>query len=127
MEPRVVLTSLPILLHTNKDRIPITETSNMIYHFKCCCESSYVGQTSRRLGERIKEHVPKCVVDYLESNLDDYTKTQKLRNAASRSAIAEHLLNNKSCGAAYSMSSFTVLRKCRTKMELRAGLRSAGV
>ena len=68
----------------------------------------------------MKEHVPKCVLDHLwNTPNEDYTVSQKLRNAANKSSIAEHLLKNVSCDAAYNKSNFSILRKCRTKMELQ--------
>ena len=56
----------PIVLHTTttipqkspKDPLPKIAKSNAIYHFKCGCGSSYIGKTSRRLGDRMKEHIP---------------------------------------------------------------------
>ena len=36
-----------------KDVLPATMKSNVIYHFTCDCESTYVGRTSQQLGERI--------------------------------------------------------------------------
>ena len=33
----------------------------VVYKFECYSDNSYIGQTSRHLKTRIKEHVPKCV------------------------------------------------------------------
>ena len=45
-------------------RIPTPSQSNLIYLFECRhCKSRYVGKTSQRFGERIKQHVPKHLVD----------------------------------------------------------------
>ena len=47
-----------------KDRLPTPSISNVIYLFECRqCESQYVGKTSQRLGDRIKQHVPRHLVD----------------------------------------------------------------
>ena len=35
--------------------------SNVIYQFSCHCDSRYVGRTSQRLQDRIKQHVPKSI------------------------------------------------------------------
>ena len=122
IEPRVIFESKPILSHVHKDRIPITNTSMVIYHYKCCCDNNYIGQTRRRLGERITEHIPRCVLEHYEETPNvDYTKSKKLRNAARKSSIAEHLLTNKSCGVRVTdrESHFSILKKCNTLFELR--------
>ena len=78
-----------------------------------------MGQTSRRLEERIKEHVPRSVrVHYAESPNEDYKQSGTLVRAAKRSSIAEHLLQNKACGEAYEDSWFRVLRRCRNRFHL---------
>ena len=41
-----------------KDPLPKIAKSNVIYHFKCGCGSSYIGKTTRRFGDRMKEHIP---------------------------------------------------------------------
>ena len=47
-----------------KDRLPTPSISNVIYLFECRqCESQYVGKTSQRLGDRVKQHVPRHLVD----------------------------------------------------------------
>ena len=66
-----------------------------------------MGRTTRRLGDRIKEHVPKCVLNHCTNNSnDEYMVSDKLRRAAKRSAIAEHLLQNKNCGIGFTDSNF---------------------
>jgi len=54
--------SIPNTLHNfikrGKDRINTTSQSNCVYKIKCHnCENSYVGQTKRQLGTRLKEHM----------------------------------------------------------------------
>lgn len=42
-----------------KDPVPLFADSNIIYGFDCICGSKYVGRTTRHLGKRIDEHIPK--------------------------------------------------------------------
>ena len=42
-----------------KDVLPTTLKSSVIYKYSCHCDSRYVGRTSQRLQDRIKQHVPK--------------------------------------------------------------------
>ena len=60
-----------------KDTLPRLTTSYCVYSFECSCGASYIGRTTRRLSERIREHQP----DRLPKGLD---KT-------SASAIGLHL------------------------------------
>ena len=42
-----------------KDKISIDQKKDLVYHWECKadgCNSSYIGETSRALGERVKEH-----------------------------------------------------------------------
>ena len=40
-----------------KDKLELLEQNGLVYKNKCKdCEASYVGQTKRQLGTRIKEH-----------------------------------------------------------------------
>ena len=122
VEPRVIFTSKSILSPAQKDSIPLIKSSMVVYHFECCCGNNYIGQTCRRLNDRIKEHVPRCVLQHYKNTPDnDYTKSTTLMNAARRSSIAEHLLMNKSCGVELADQdlNFTILRKCSSQFELR--------
>ena len=47
-----------MLMHP-KDKISIDQKKDIVYHWECQadgCKSAYVGETSRALGERVKEH-----------------------------------------------------------------------
>ena len=68
------------LLQTNlKDRIPVLDSSMIIYSFVCQCSANYVGRTTRRLSERIREHKP------------NLTKIGLAKHVTS--AIAAHLID----------------------------------
>ena len=120
VKPRIIFTSRPMLSHVCKDRIPIKDTSLVVYQFKCCCGSSYVGHTVRRLGTRMKEHIPACVVKHYKSEiLPDYMENKTLLNAAKGSAVAEHLLKNPKCGSAIAQCDFSILHKCSSIFRLK--------
>ena len=45
------------IIKTGKDRLQPMEVSNVVYKISCKeCNATYVGQTKRQLGTRIKEH-----------------------------------------------------------------------
>ena len=55
---RLVFTSKRMLPEAHKDVLPVIQKSFVIYEYKCHCDSPYVGRTSQRLRDRIKQHVP---------------------------------------------------------------------
>ena len=84
-----------------KDRLPMNVCSNVIYRFQCKtgdeCTSSYIGSTTRRIGERICEHMG---VSFLTGN--------KLSDP--RSSIFNHCLKT---GHRITEDSFEILGGCR--------------
>ena len=51
--------TLKSLLMHPKDKVPTSQKKDIVYHWECqadSCSSSYIGETSRSLGERVKEH-----------------------------------------------------------------------
>jgi len=61
LEPHVVFTTRQLLPATKKDVLPSHHHNNVTYQFVCDCDSRYVGRTSQRLEERIKQHIPKSI------------------------------------------------------------------
>ena len=89
-------------LHPNiKDRCPANHASNVIYRFKCHCESGYVGRTSKRLHQRIREHVPK-----------------NLMTVKSSSSIGQHLQNSPTCYNNYNEERFEIIATARNDYHL---------
>ena len=120
---RVIFMSSPIFTPATKDHIPLLNQSTVIYRFECHCENDYVGKTSRRLVDRIKEHVPACVRSFLAHPHDqNYAVDVPLFNASKKSSIAKHLLDNyATCGSKYSDEQFRILRRCKTDFQLSVG------
>ena len=57
----LVFTSKRMLPVARKDVLLTTQKSFVIYEYKCHCDSRYVGRTSQRLQDRIKQRVPQWV------------------------------------------------------------------
>jgi hypothetical protein len=54
-----LFTNQPLLKSVLKDRLPSSTSSYVLYHYLCSqCSASYIGRTTRRLSNRIKEHCP---------------------------------------------------------------------
>ena len=63
-----------MLTPKNKNQVPIEDNSCVVYTFECCCKNSYIGQASRNLRTIIKEHISKCVENYIKTG-SETTKT----------------------------------------------------
>ena len=81
-----------------KDRVPFNIRSNVIYMYKCDgCTSSYIGSTTRRLGERVCEHMG---ISFLTG----------ARTTNARSSILDH---SRETGHPILKDSFKVVGGCR--------------
>ena len=89
-----------------KDPLPNQDKSCIVYKFNCSCERSYIGQTSRHLKTRKKEHLLAFVLKFIEKQPE--IKTTATKNAAKRSSVAEHLINNRDCARKYDISRFKI-------------------
>ena len=58
VKPRVVYNTGVMLSSAKKDCVPTTQKSCVVYEFSCRCEGQYVGRTTQRLADRIKQHIP---------------------------------------------------------------------
>ena len=79
-ELRIIYETQKMLLPSVKDRTPVQDTSKCIYEFTCICGSKYIGRTERCLSTRIREHLPKWLLNSVD-------KTPK-------SSITKHLLDS---------------------------------
>ena len=59
VKPHVVYNTRVMLPSANKDYVPTTQNGCVVCDFSCRCEARYVGRTTQRLADRMKEHVPK--------------------------------------------------------------------
>ena len=127
VEPRVVYSTNKLLPATNKDVLPALQKTNVIYQFSCHSDSRYVGRTSQRLQDRIKQHVLKSIRSCSSSQKrllpacrcrsTTQTNTQSL---ASDSAIGLHLLQNPTCAQHYDDSRFSILDQGHSPFHLSA-------
>ena len=62
-----------MLMHP-KDKISNDQKKDLVYHWECKadrCNSSYIGETSRALGERVKEH-SKSTTSAIQKHCKDF-------------------------------------------------------
>ena len=95
---RVVFTSKRMLPVARKDVLPTTLKNSVVYEYSCHCDSRYVGRTSQRLQDKIKQHVPK----WLQQQAKRPTRSQpgrscklKRNNPDCDSAVGQHLLDRR--------------------------------
>ena len=89
----------------------------------CHCDSRYVGRTSQRLQQRIKQHVPKTILQkHISQDRSTLARSCKpIRNfktETSFSAIGQHLLQNPTCAHEYNDNKFSILARGRTSFHL---------
>ena len=111
-----------MLSAAKKDVLPANQSSMVIYEYVCHCDSRYVGRTTQRLQERIKQHVPKAIrqkttlTQEQGTHRSQPTRTQPNRKCKAKSktqfepesdsAIGQHLLESNQCAHNYSDSQF---------------------
>ena len=98
-----------------------TRENQSIYSLNSWEKGAYVGRTSQRLQDRIKQHVPK----WLQQQAKRPTRSQpgrscklKRNNPDCDSAIGQHLLDNEQCAANYNDKRFKILAVARNSFHL---------
>ena len=114
---------LPVFVSLSQ-QLPSHHHSYVIYQFLCHCDSRYVGRTSQRLEERIKQHVPRSITNprasanrqSLSRSCENNTRPQQFHE----SAIGQHLLDQAQCALYYSNEKFSILARGRSSFHLSA-------
>ena len=97
--------------------------SNIVYQFLCHCDSQYVGCTFQRLQQRIKQHVPKTILqEHISQDRSTLARSCKPMRSftaeTSFSAIGQHLLENPTCAREYNDNKFSILACGHTSFHL---------
>ena len=106
----VVFTTRYAFSGVAKDVLPMTSQSCLIYQYQCCCEQQYVGKTTQRLIERIKQHVPNKLLT-----------GKDVKEEKNDSGIAKHVKANTDClptTEAQLVNRFCVLAQARNQGHL---------
>ena len=98
IEPRVIFNTQQLLPAIKKDVLPSHYHSNVIYQYVCHCDSRYVGHTSQRLEEQIKQHVLRSIANppasHNRQSLSRSCKANTRPQQFHESAIGQHLLDS---------------------------------
>ena len=106
-----------------KDVLPASLLSNVVYNFLCHCDSRYIGRTSQRLQDKIRQYVPKFIrTGQIPNSRNISTQFSKslIPVMFSQSAIGQHLLDNPICAKNYSDGKFTIFSFGRSSFHLFA-------
>ena len=103
-------------------KTPTTKKSSFVYEFTCKCDSGYVGPTTQRLWDRIKQHVPSNTRNKTALQREQPPQLQGLKNTAktSDSAIGHHLLDNSDCAKFYNDNMFQTIGRAWPSFHLAA-------
>ena len=123
VEPCIVYTTRQLLPVAKKDVLPAFPQSNIVYQFLCHCDSRYVGRTSQRLQQRIKQHAPKTILQkHISQDRSTLARSCKpirsFKTKTSFSAIGQNLLQNRTCTHEYNDNKFSILARDRTFFHL---------
>ena len=110
---RVVFKTRSLNHRLPKDVSPTSELNNIIYYFKCHCDSEYVGRTSQRFHLRRDQHVPNNIRKWMQ-DLDS-----RKPSANYFTAIGDHLLSNEECAKNYRDDMFSILARGRNQFHLK--------
>ena len=123
VEPCIVYTTRLVLPAAQKNALSASHQSKIVYQFLCHCDSRYVGRTSQRLQQRIKQHVPETILQGHTSQdrstlACSYKPIRSFKAETYLSAIGEHLLQNPSCACEYNDGKFSIILRGRTAFYL---------
>ena len=120
VQPRVIFTTRRILPAIHKDVLPASQLSMVVYQYVCRCECRYVGRTSQRLQDRIRQHVPKTIRNKTNQERIQPTRKSKINSFTPNcdSAIGTHLLKHPNCALHYNDNQFSILSKARSEFHL---------
>ena len=120
VKPRAVYNTRVMLPSAKKDSVPTTQKSCVVYEFSCRCEARYVGRTTQRLADRIKQHVPTSIRTKNTTTREQPPRTCKNSNSKmkSDSAIGQHLLTNPECAKTYTDDNFRIIGQARSSFHL---------
>ena len=105
------------------DVLPTSLLSNVVYRFSCHCDIWYVDRTSRRLQNRICQHVPKFIrTGQIPNSHNISSRFRKSSTSVmfSESAIGQYLLDKPMCAKNYSDKKLTILSFGRSSFHLSA-------
>ena len=96
VNPCVVYSTKKALPSIQKECVPATQKSSIVYEFTCQYDSGYVGRTTQRLEDRKKQHVPSNIRNKTHPQREQLPQSckSKITTKTCDSAIGQHLLES---------------------------------
>ena len=90
------------------------------YEFSCRCEARYVGRTTQRLADRIKQHFPASIRKKSYTVSEQPPRICKKNNSKinCESAIGQHLIANPECVKIYTDDNSRIIGQARSSFHL---------
>ena len=109
-----------MLPSTKKFSVPTTQKSCVVYESFCRCEARYVGRTTQRLADRIKQHVPTSIRKKSNTVREQPPRLCKNKNAkiTCESAIGQHPITNPECTKIYTDDNFRNIGQARSSFHV---------
>ena len=111
-----------MLPSAKKDGVRTTQKSCIVYEFLRRCEARYVGRTTQRLADRIKQHVATSIRK--KSNTERELQPHLCKNNNAKinceSAIKQHLITNPECAETCTNDNFRIIGQGRSSFHLSA-------
>ena len=112
-----------MLPKVQKDVVPAINLSNIVYEFTFECDAHYVGRTSQRLVDRMRQHIPLAIRKGTDRCNDRCQPKRKCKanqpKPESDFAIGTHLLNSVECGNSYNKDCFRILSRAGSAFHLK--------
>ena len=116
----MVYNTRAMLPSTKKFSFPTTQKSCVVYEFLCRFEARYVGRTTQRLADRIKQHIPTSIRK--KSNTVREQPPRMCKNISSKinceAAIGQHPITNPECAKVYTDDNFRTIGQARSSFHL---------
>ena len=121
----MVYSTRAMLPSVKKDIVPTTQKSCVVYEFSCRCEARYIGRTTQRLADRIRQHVPTSIRKKSNTVREQPPRLCKNNNSKNNnskinceSAIGQHLLTNPEYAKTYTDDNFRIIGQGRSSFHL---------
>ena len=108
-----------MLPSAKKDSVPTTQKSCVVYEFSCRCKARYVGRTTQRVADRIKQHVPTRIRKKGSTVREQPPRMCKNISCkiTCESAIGQHLITNQDCTKTYNDDNFQIFCQARLSFD----------
>ena len=102
------------------DCVPTIQKSCVVYEFSYRCKARYVGRTTQRLADRIKQHVPTSIRKKSNTVREQPPRKCKKNNSKidCESVVGQYLIAIPECAKTYTDDNFRIVGQTRSSFDL---------